>query len=72
MEERVAKLVLSKSSTSGSSTLRATLPTKWIRDMGLGEEERFVKLSYDEESKKIIIEKGEEYPIDDTYGLMED
>lgn len=54
MQMRLAKLVVNKSG-SGSSTFRATLPTTWIRSIGLDEETRDIKLEliYD----KIIISK---------------
>lgn len=54
MEQRQAKLIVNKSG-SGSLTTRATLPISWIKNMGLGEENRELKLSFDGE--KIIIEK---------------
>ena len=42
----------------GSSTFRATLPTSWIREMGLGEKARNVKLEFDGE--QIIVKSNEE------------
>jgi len=57
IEERIAKLVVTKGG-SGSSTFRATLPAKWIREMGLDEESRELLLSFD--GKRIIIENKEE------------
>ena len=59
MEKRKAKMIVNESG-SGSATFRATLPSKWIRDMDLGENERNLMLSYDEENKSIIIKKLEE------------
>lgn len=53
-EERKAKLIINKSG-SGSLTTRATLPIKWIKKMGLNEEERNLILEFDGE--KIIIKK---------------
>ncbi len=57
---RRAKLSLTKSGgkRGGSSTFRATLPTSWIREMGLSEEARNVKLFFDGE--QIIIKNNEE------------
>jgi len=52
IETRPAKLVLNKSSR-GSSTFRATIPTNWVRKMGLGEEKRDVKLGFDGETVTI-------------------
>lgn len=57
MEIRNAKMVVNKSG-SGSSTFRATLPATWIREMGLSENVRDLKLTFDTE--KIIIEKDME------------
>lgn len=54
MEYRKAKLIINKSG-SGSLTTRATLPIKWIKEMGLNEEERNLVLEFDGE--KIIIKK---------------
>lgn len=54
METRKAKMIVNKSG-SGNSTFRATLPTSWIREMGLSEDVRGLKLTFDGE--KIIIEK---------------
>jgi hypothetical protein len=42
----------------GSSIFRATLPTSWIREMGLSEETRNIKLFFDGE--QIIIKNNEE------------
>lgn len=42
----------------GSSTFRATLPTSWIREMGLGEKTRDIKLEFDGE--QIIVKSNEE------------
>lgn len=42
----------------GSSTFRATLPTSWIREMGLSEDVRDIKLEFDGE--RIIIKNNEE------------
>lgn len=56
METRKAKMIVNKAG-AGNSTFRATLPALWIREMGLGEEERELLLKFDGE--KIIIEKKE-------------
>ena len=47
-------MVVNKSG-SGSNTFRVTLPSAWIREMGLSETERELKISFDGE--KITIEK---------------
>lgn len=54
IETREAKMIVNKSG-SGGYVFRATLPTKWIREMGLNEEERELKLEFDGEN--IIIKK---------------
>lgn len=54
-EKREAVMLVTKGG-SGSSTFRATLPTKWVREMGLSESDRDLLLSFDGE--KIIIENN--------------
>lgn len=51
---RKARLIATKGG-SGSATFRATLPTNWVREMGLSEVDRNVILRFDGE--KIIITK---------------
>ena len=61
MESRKAKILVSKSGGSASKngyTYRATLPTSWIKEMGISQEERGLKLTFD--GKRIIVEKGEQ------------
>lgn len=61
MESRKAKLMVNKSGGTASKsgvTFRATLPSVWIREMGLNENARDIKLSFDGE--KIVIEKDNE------------
>lgn len=53
MEIQKAKLVVNKAG-SGSTTFRATLLTRWIRQMGLGENARNIKLEFDGKSIRII------------------
>ena len=57
---RRAKLSVSASGgeRGGSSTFRATLPTSWIREMGLSEDIRDIKLEFDGE--QIIVKSNEE------------
>src|SRR5690606_2826438 len=57
---RRARLSVGKSGgkRGGSSTFRATLPTSWIREMGLSEKARNLKLEFDGE--QIIIKNNEE------------
>ena len=59
MEVRNAKLLVNRRKTgSGGTTFRATLPTSWIRGMGLGEETRMLELEFN--GKEIIIKNNEE------------
>ena len=57
---RKAKLIVSISGgkRGGGSTFRATLPTSWIREMGLSEDVRDLKLFFDGE--QIVIKNNEE------------
>ena len=57
---RKARMIVNVSGgkRGGSSTFRATLPTTWVRQMGLGEEVRNIKLFFDGE--QIIIKNNEE------------
>ena len=57
METRKAKLIATKGG-SGSSTFRATIPSSWVRRMGLNEETRGLVLKFNGE--KIIIENDKE------------
>lgn len=56
MEIRKAKMILNKSG-SGNSTFRATLLNRWVRGMGLDEEQRELLLMFD--GNKITILKEE-------------
>ena len=59
MEVRNAKLLVNRRKTgSGGTTFRATLPTSWIREMGLGEETRMLELEFT--GKEIIIKNNKE------------
>ena len=55
MEERKAKISYNKSGR-GSLTTRVTLPITWLRQLGVSEEDREVKLTLKE--NKITIEKS--------------
>ena len=61
-DERLGKILFNKpagtASGSNSFTARATLPTSWIRDMGLTREDRSVVLRYNYDSKSITIVKN--------------
>lgn len=58
MKERIAKVSFNKSGGTAKGTAitnRVTIPTSWIKEMGITEENREVKLVI--EDNKIIIEK---------------
>ena len=58
MEEKTAKVIFNKSggtASKGGITNRITVPTSWIKDMGITPENREVKLFFDGE--KIIVKK---------------
>lgn len=56
MEERILKILYSKSG-AGSTNTRIALPIKDLKDMGVSPENREVLYQYDEENKQIIIKK---------------
>lgn len=60
LETRKAKMIVNRSGgkRGGSSTFRATLPASWVREMGLSEDQRNLKLEFDGET--IIIKNNEE------------
>lgn len=58
MMERILKIIFNKSggtSGKGGITTRLTIPKSWIDEMGITQEDRDVKASF--ENGKIIIEK---------------
>ncbi|MGF7059301.1 hypothetical protein [Brassicibacter mesophilus] len=57
MEKRKARMIVNKAG-AGNSTFRATLPALWIREMGLSEDDRDLKLFFD--GKVITIKNNEE------------
>lgn len=63
MEVRKARMIVNKAG-AGNSTFRATLPASWIREMGLGENNRDLKLEFDGE--KIIISNNEKIMSDNS------
>ena len=61
METRQAKIQIGNSGgTAGKNAMncRVSLPTKWIKEMGINEENRNITISFDGE--KIVIEKGKQ------------
>lgn len=58
MKEKTAKIIFNKSggtAGSGGITNRLTIPTTWVKEMGITDKEREVNISFD--GRKIIIEK---------------
>lgn len=58
MEEKRARVIFNKSGGTagkGGITNRITIPTTWVKEMGITEEQREVNISFDGE--KIIIKK---------------
>lgn len=53
-EERILRVMFVKSG-AGNITPRITLPAVWVREMGINDNDRKVKVSF--ENNKIIIEK---------------
>jgi len=57
-EKRTAKLIVNKSGgTSTANTFRATLPTIWVRQMGLSEDKRGIELIFNKKENEIKIKK---------------
>lgn len=59
-EKRNAKVLFSKAggtATKGSQTTKITLPIKWVRKLGITEDDREVDITMDVEGERIIIEK---------------
>lgn len=59
MEEKRARVIFNKSGGTagkGGITNRITIPTTWVKEMGITEEQREVNISFDGE--KIMIEKA--------------
>lgn len=61
MQKKIARVIFNRSggtAGSGGITNRITIPTTWVKEMGIREEQREVNISFDGE--KIIIEKVKE------------
>ena len=59
MQQKTVKIIFNRSggtAGSGGITNRITIPTTWIKEMGIREEKREVNISFDGE--KIMIEKA--------------
>lgn len=54
MEEKELKVTFNKSG-AGNITPRLTLPTSWVKELGLDKDNRVIKAIFD--GNKIIIEK---------------
>ena len=60
MEKRTANIIISKAGGNASQNsikYKINLPTKWINDMKITQNEREIELEYDEDEKIIIIRK---------------
>lgn len=55
MEKRKTKLLFHKSGTG--KACKINIPMPWVKKMNMGIENREVDITFDEEKKKIIIEK---------------
>lgn len=55
MEERILKVLWNKSG-SGSISPRVLIPIGWLKDMGVNENNKELKATYNKETKKIEIE----------------
>ena len=63
METRELKIGIAKAggnAGSGSKRYLIMLPTKWANDMGVEQDRRTAKISYDEEKKEVTIKLKEE------------
>lgn len=58
MEERILKVLWNRSG-SGSISPRVLIPIGWLRDMGISEESKELKATYNEKTKTIEIEKND-------------
>lgn len=56
MKTKINNVSLAKSG-KGNITPRLSIPHSWLKEMKITEEEREVLLTFDEEGKRIIIEK---------------
>lgn len=60
-EQRPANVIFNKSGGTASKnavTTRITVPSSWIKDMGIGSDCRSVILEYDSKTKSITVRKG--------------
>lgn len=56
MKSKINKITLAKAG-NGAISPKLSIPWKWIQGIEITEEEREVKISYDEKKKRIIITK---------------
>lgn len=55
--KRIAKMIFNKSGGTGKGiTNRLTIPTSWVKDMGLSFEDREVEIEFN--GKEIVIRKA--------------
>ena len=67
MQKKIAKVIFNRSggtAGSGGITNRITIPTKWIKEMGITEEQREVNISFDGE--KIMITKPPPLQVEES------
>lgn len=60
METRTLKITFNKSggtASKNSYTNRLTIPTNWIKELGITKDDRDVLVTFDNEKKEIIIKK---------------
>lgn len=60
MEKRYANIIINKAggnASKNSVNYKISIPTKWVKDMEISENERMIELEYKEESKEIILKK---------------
>lgn len=56
VKTKVNKITLAKAG-NGAISPKLSVPWKWLQSIGITEDERDIELSFDEENKKIILEK---------------
>lgn len=60
MEKRTAKMIFNRSggtASKGSFTNRVTIPTLWVKKLGITHDDRAVEIEFDEAKKEIRIKK---------------
>lgn len=63
MEKKTVKMIFNRSggtASKGSFTNRVTIPTLWVKKLGITQEDRNVEISFDEGKSEITIKKAPE------------